>query len=77
MIAARHVHDIVIDQNSIQLRIDGRIIKIPLEMVSKKLMSASEFERNLYKVSPSGYGIHWPLIDEDLSVDALMKAAEQ
>jgi len=42
-------------------------------MVSKKLMSASEFERNLYKVSLSAYGIQWPLIDENLSVGALMK----
>ncbi|MBC7864216.1 MAG: DUF2442 domain-containing protein, partial [Bacteroidia bacterium] len=24
-----------------------------------------------------GYGIHWPLIDEDLSVDALLKISEQ
>jgi hypothetical protein len=46
-------------------------------MVSKKLMSASEFERNLYKVSLSAYGIQWPLIDEDLSVGALMKVAER
>jgi hypothetical protein len=29
-------------------------------------------ERNNFEVSPSGYGIHWPLIDEDLSIDGLI-----
>ena len=29
-----------------------------------------------FKVSPSGYGIHWPLIDEDLSFNGLIKIAE-
>ena len=24
------------------------------------------------KFLPSGYGIHWPLIDEDLSIDGLL-----
>ena len=28
------------------------------------------------KVSPSGYGIHWPELDEDLSIDGMIKAAK-
>lgn len=35
-------------------------------------MNASEIERNTYEISPSGYGIHWPLIDEDISIDGLL-----
>jgi hypothetical protein len=77
MIATHTIQDIVIDQLTIQLIIDGRLIKVPLDIVSKKLLSANELERNLYKISPSGYGIHWPLIDEDLSVEALIKVADQ
>ncbi|GAB2492860.1 DUF2442 domain-containing protein [Algoriphagus taiwanensis] len=46
---------------------------IDLKRVSAKLLEATEAERNLYKFSPSGYGIHWPLIDEDLSVEKLLK----
>jgi Protein of unknown function (DUF2442) len=30
-------------------------------------MHATSIERNTYKISPSGSGVHWPLIDEDLS----------
>ena len=44
-----------------------------LNRVSKKLLNASDIERMLYKISPSGYGIHWPLIDEDLSIEKLLK----
>ena len=28
-------------------------------------------EKNQFEIAPSGYGIHWPLIDEDLSIDGL------
>ena len=77
MIAIHTIQDISFDQNSIQLSIDGKIFKISLDKISSKLKSANELQRNLYKISPSGYGIHWPLIDEDLSVDALIKIAGQ
>ncbi|MFZ4524578.1 MAG: DUF2442 domain-containing protein [Chlorobium sp.] len=33
---------------------------------------ASETKRKTFEVSPSGYGIHWPLLDEDISIDALL-----
>ena len=77
MIATHTIQDISFDQNSIQLSIDGKIFKISLDKISSKLKSANELQRNLYKIAPSGYGIHWPLIDEDLSVDALIKIAGQ
>jgi hypothetical protein len=32
-------------------------------------------ERNRAELSPSGCGIHWPLIDEDLAVGPLLRAA--
>ncbi|MCH7754431.1 DUF2442 domain-containing protein [candidate division KSB1 bacterium] len=40
--------------------------------MSEKLANASDIEENKYEISPSGYGIHWPLIDEDLSIDGLL-----
>jgi hypothetical protein len=40
---------------------------------TEKLLNATDIERALYKVSPSGYGVHWPLIDEDISLHALLK----
>ncbi|HTN19319.1 MAG TPA: hypothetical protein VL125_02545 [Pelobium sp.] len=30
-------------------------------------------KRNFFKISPAGYGIHWPLIDEYLAVGVFIK----
>lgn len=73
MIATHNIEAISFDQDQLCLKVDGKIIKLPLSKVSKKLELASSIQRNLYTISPSGYGIHWPLIDEDLSVDSLLK----
>lgn len=54
------------------LVVDGKEIKRELKDVSPLLAGATEAERNEFEISPSGYGIHWPLIDEDLSIDGLL-----
>jgi len=46
---------------------DGRILSVPLAWYPK-LASANLKQLKKYEISPSGYGIHWPLLDEDLSV---------
>ncbi len=75
MLATHTIQNISFNQSSISLQIDGNEISIELEKVSNKLKVANDLQRNFYKISPSGYGIHWPLIDEDLSVDALLQLA--
>ena len=69
------IQNLTFDNDTMSLRIDGKQINIPLSKVSIKLKDASDIQRNFYKISPSDYGIHWPLIDEDLSVEALLKLA--
>jgi hypothetical protein len=73
MIASHTIQNISFDQSTLMLEVDGKQIKILLKEVSEKLSRADDFQRKFYKISPSGYGIHWPLIDEDLSVAALLK----
>ncbi len=51
-----------------------RQLRIPWEQCSKRLAAASEKERLDAELSPGGYGIHWPLIDEDLSVNGLLRS---
>ncbi len=75
MIATNKVEEITFDQKYIYIRIDGKLIKVDIDSVSSKLKNADDLQRSFYKISPSGYGIHWPLIDEDLSVDFLVKSA--
>ena len=50
-------------------------VSIPWEKCSARLAGASPAERNRAELSPSGYGIHWPLIDEGLAVGPLLRAA--
>ncbi len=73
MIATHKIESIRFDQNFIYLNIDGNDIKVALDSLSLKLKSADEYQRMFYKISPSGYGIHWPLIDEDLSIEGILK----
>ena len=53
----------------------NRRVSIPWEKCSAKLARATPAERSRAELSPGGYGIHWPLLDEDLSVTGLLRAA--
>lgn len=72
MKALHKIQEIKFSGSQMRMKVDGKEIVINLTKTSKRLLKASIKERETYKVSPSGYGIHWPLIDEDLSVDALL-----
>ena len=39
----------------------------------KTMASATQLQRSTAELSPGGYGIHWPLLDEDLSVGGLLR----
>jgi len=54
------------------LTIDADQKKFRIKEISSALERASQNERNVFEISPSGYGIHWPLIDEDISIDGLL-----
>jgi hypothetical protein len=60
------------EDDRMRLQVDGREYAFDLTYVSRRLLHASAEERMKYEVSPCGYGIHWPLVDEDLSADALL-----
>lgn len=75
MIANHTIEDISFDKETMSLKIDGKLIKVALDKISSKLKAANDFQRQFFKVSPSGYGIHWPLLDEDLSVNAILKTS--
>jgi hypothetical protein len=55
------------------LVLTDRRVRISWERCSKKLASATELQRSTMELSPGGYGIHWPLLDEDLSVPGLVR----
>ncbi len=67
------VQKVYFDANFIYIEIGGQTIKRNLSSLSAKLKDATTQQRNAFKISPSGYGIHWYLIDEDLSIAAMLK----
>ena len=59
--------------NSLAVRLkDGRQISAPLDWFPR-LKSASSADRENWETCAAGHGIHWPKIDEDLSIDGLLR----
>jgi hypothetical protein len=73
MTIAYTIQDVIFEDEMLILIFDDKVIRIPIVIISEKLHSASQAERRFFIVSPSGYGIHWPLLDEDISIEALLK----
>ena len=50
---------------------DGRSISVPLAWYPR-LLHATPVQRNQWQLAGAGFGIHWPEIDEDLSVGGIL-----
>ena len=50
---------------------DGRIVLVPISWFPR-LAKASSQALNNFEISPSGYGIHWPDMDEDISIKSFI-----
>ncbi|MCH8805983.1 MAG: DUF2442 domain-containing protein [Planctomycetes bacterium] len=50
---------------------DGRQIVVPLVWFPR-LQGAADAERNHYRLIGGGVGVHWPDLDEDISVEGLL-----
>ena len=72
MKAYHDIKNVHFSGNDIILTMDGDEKRFRIKEISSALEMASQNERNAYEISPSGYGIHWPLIDEDISIDGLL-----
>jgi hypothetical protein len=53
---------------------DGRTIIVPLAWYPR-LLNATPEQRDRWRVSGGGYGIHWIDLDEDLSTEGLLRGA--
>lgn len=52
--------------------VDGRTISVPLTW-SWRLAAATLTQRAQYEIIGEGTGIHWPAVDEDLSVRGMLQ----
>ena len=50
-----------------------RKVRVRWNDCSPALAAATDEQRCRAELSPGGYGIHWPLIDEDISIGGLVR----
>lgn len=68
---ARAQRVVVTDDALIVDLVDGRTISVPLSWYPR-LAHGSSAERSRWRFIGDGEGIHWPDLDEDISVDGLL-----
>jgi len=69
---ARVKHVVVTDDLITFYLVDGRVISVPLAW-SWRLSEATPAQRDNYEIIGDGQGVHWPDLDEDLSVEGMFK----
>jgi hypothetical protein len=73
--ADERVADVEITEDSLSVQLmDGRNISVPLVWFPR-LLNATKEQRQNWRISGGGYGIHWEDVDEDLSTEGLLRGA--
>ena len=64
--------DVTVTEDTLTAELsDGRTISVPLAWYPR-LVNATEEERGNWRLIGGGQGIHWPDLDEDVSVEGLL-----
>jgi hypothetical protein len=50
---------------------DGRVLSVPLTWYPR-LLHATKQERERFELIGDGEGVHWPVLNEDISVEGLL-----
>jgi len=64
----------VTDDRLIVALADGRELSAPLAWFPR-LSEATDEQRRKWRLIGRGHGIHWPEVDEDISIASLLRAA--
>jgi hypothetical protein len=68
------VVDVRVTDDALEVRLrDGRKVSAPLSWFPR-LLAATPAQRAKWESAAAGHGIHWPDIDEDLSVAGLLRS---
>lgn len=66
------VQNVDVSENDINVYLnDGRKLSVPIAWFPRLLNSTTK-ERNNWRLIAGGEGIHWPNLDEDISVENLI-----
>jgi hypothetical protein len=67
--------DVRIDDTALHVVLaDGREVSVPVEWFPR-LRDATPEQRSQWRLIGRGQGIHWPDVDEDISVEGLLRLA--
>ena len=70
--AGEKIKAVRIDEDALTVDLaDGRTVSTPLAWYPR-LLHATPEQRSNFVISSAGYGIHWPDVDEDLSVHGML-----
>jgi hypothetical protein len=73
--ADERVRDVRVSEDTLTVDLmDGRTISVPLVWYPR-LLDGTPKQRSNWKICAAGYGIHWPALDEDLSIEGLLRGA--
>ena len=64
----------VTDKSLIVELSDGRVLSVPLSWYPR-LLNGSHGERSHWRLIGRGIGVHWPYLDEDISIEGLLNGA--
>ncbi|MBW1699124.1 MAG: DUF2442 domain-containing protein [Deltaproteobacteria bacterium] len=71
-ISVPHALNVSVTDDTLSVELsDGRTISVPVEWYPR-LVHGSDDERNNWRLIGRGEGIHWPDLDEDISVEGLL-----
>ena len=66
------VLDVQVSEDTLTVELsDGRRLSVPIEWYPR-LVYATPEERNHWRLIGRGEGIHWPDLDEDISIEGLL-----
>jgi len=64
--------DVQLSEDTLTVELsDGRRLSVPMEWYPR-LVYATPAERNHWRLIGRGEGIHWPDLDEDISIEGLL-----
>ena len=73
--AGERIKAVRIDDDTLAVDLaGGRAVSVPLAWYPR-LLHASPEQRANFAISAAGFGIHWPDIDEDVSVHGMLAGA--
>jgi len=67
--------NVTVDEDGLSVDLaDGRRVIVPLVWFPR-LLKATPCQRGAWRLIGDGRGIHWPELDEDLSIEGLLRGA--